>query len=132
VSEIPISSSIPDSQIPTVKITTPLETKRQSKHNSRYLAGSIPLPWIREHVRSPVDRLLLVLCAHSTMINSSELKVGSAILKDAGIIDRKVVYRAIVSLEKSGELTADRQAGRRVAIKLLTHPSNKLDIVSAT
>ena len=132
MSEIPISSNIPDSQIQTVKIITPLEKQRQSKRNSRYLAAPIKLSWIREHIKSPTDRLLLVLCAHSTMINSSELKVSSAILKDAGISDRKVAYRAIASLEEAGELTADRHPGRRVVIKLLTHPSNKLDIISAT
>jgi hypothetical protein len=132
VSEIPISPHIPDSQIQTVKIITPLEKQRQSKRNSRYLAGPINLSWIREHIKSPADRLLLVLCAHSTMANSSELKVSSAILKDAGIVDRKVAYRAIASLEKAGELTADRHSGRRVVLKLLTHPSKKLGSFSKT
>jgi hypothetical protein len=66
------------------------------------------------------------------MADSSELKVSSAILKDAGISDRKVAYRAIKSLEKAGELTADRHSGRRTVIKLITHPSTKLDMISAT
>jgi hypothetical protein len=132
VSEIPISSSIPDSQIQTVKIITPLEKQRQSKRNSRYLTGPIKLSWIREHIKSPTDRLLLVLCAYADMTNSTELKVSSAILKDAGISDRKVAYRAIKSLEKAGELTADRHSGRCTVIKLITHPSTKLDMISAT
>ena len=132
MSEIPISSSILDSQIQTVKIITPLEKQRQSKRNSRYLAGPINLSWIRKHIKSPADRLLMVLCAHSTMTNLTELKVGSAILEDAGISDRKVAYRAIATLEKAGELVADRHSGRRVVIKLLTHPSNRLDMISNT
>jgi hypothetical protein len=132
VSEIPIPPYIPDNQIPTVKINTPSSIQRQAKHNSRYLAGPIKLSWIRKHIKLPADRLLLVLCAHAVMAKSLELKVSSAILKDAGIVDRKVAYRAIASLEKAGELTADRHSGRRVVLKLLTHPSKKLGSFSKT
>ena len=120
MTEMPIDPSVPNALIPTAKIITPSSKQRIEKRNNRYLSGPIKLSWIREHIKSPADRLLLALCAHATMAKTSELKLGSAILKDAGIADRKAAYRAVEALEKTGKLSAVRHPGRRVVVRLLT------------
>jgi hypothetical protein len=56
--------------------------------------------------------------AHSDMQNSAELKVTADILRDAGILNRKMTYRALKALEASGALDVQRAPGRRPVVRL--------------
>ena len=82
------------------------------------MKGPIPLSWIRDHIRDPADRLLLVLLAHSDMQKTRVLKVTADVLRDAGVESRKVVYRALSALEANGVLGVLRKRGRRPVVRL--------------
>jgi len=123
-----ISPSAPDDAVPAEKVETKLTTKRKARRAGRFLRGPIPLSWVRAHIRSPADRLLLVLIAHSDMRQSLEIKITDDILKDAGIDHRKVAYRALDGLEANGSLSLQRHKGRRPIVNLLVKPdSNRMD-----
>ena len=51
------------------------------------------------------------------MQRSTELRVTGDVLRDAGIVDRKVAYRALQRLERSGTLTVTRKRGRRPLVR---------------
>ena len=120
-----IPASVPDDAVPTEKVETLTAARQKARRAGRFLKGPIPLPWIRQNVRDPADRLLLVLLAHSDMRQSSELKVTADLLRDAGISDRKAAYRAVDALEASGALTARRHQGRHPVVLLLTRPTRE-------
>ncbi|MBT6095012.1 MAG: hypothetical protein HOH04_09025 [Rhodospirillaceae bacterium] len=121
-----IPASVPDDAVPAEKVETRTARKPKARRASRFLMGPIPLSWIRQNVRGPADRLLLVLVAHADMRQSTELRVTADILRDAGIGDRKVAYRAVDALEASGALIARRHQGRRPVVRLLTKPGRKV------
>ena len=113
-----IPGSVPDRDVPDERVDTPSSKGHRKRRADRFLKGPIPLNWIRENVRCPTDRLLLVLRAHSDMQRSSEVKVTSDVLRDAGIVDRKAAYRAVNRLEASGSLTVSRKRGRLPVVRL--------------
>ena len=113
-----ISASVPDNVVPSEKIATESATRLNANRARRYLKGPISLSWIRDYVRDPADRLLLVLTAHSDMRQSLELKVTADILLDAGIGNRKAGYRALDALEANGSLAVQRSRGRRPVVRL--------------
>lgn len=113
-----IPAFVPDSHVPAERVETASSQGRRKRRAGRFLKGPIPLNWIQENVQCPTDRLLLVLRAHGDMQRSNEIKVTSDVLCDAGIVDRKVAYRAINRLEDSGSLTVSRKRGRRPIIRL--------------
>ena len=113
-----IPASVPDRDVPTERVDTASSKGRRKLRAARFLKGPIPLNWIREHVQCPTDRLLLVLRAHGDMQHSNEVRVSAAVLRDAGIADRKAAYRAIKRLEASGALSVSRKPGRRPVIRL--------------
>ena len=55
----------------------------------------------------------------------TELKITEGILKDAGISDRKVLYRALNYLEKTKAIATQRHRGRRPIVQLLAKPKGK-------
>ena len=113
-----IPASVPDRDVPTERVDTASSKGRRKLRAARFLKGPIPLNWIREHVQCPTDRLLLVLRAHGDMQHSNEVRVSAAVLRDAGISDRKAAYRALTRLEASGALSVSRKPGRRPVIRL--------------
>jgi hypothetical protein len=119
----PIHQSVPDKQVPSEKIVTQVAARQQVRRAQRFLKGPILFSWIREFIKSPADRLLLVLVAHSDMRGVLELKISADILRNAGIPERKSAYRALRSLEISGAIIADRKSGRRPRVRLIRHPS---------
>ena len=119
-----VPPSVPDDAVPAEKVETKTASGHRARRDSRFLRGPIPLPWIRDRIRDPADRLLLVLIAHSDMKQSAEIKVTADILKDAGITDRKVAYRALDALEDSGSISLQRHKGRRPMAKLLVKLSS--------
>ena len=117
-----IDPSTPDSAVPAERVSTAHAGRRAASREKRFLKGPILLTWIREHVRHPPDRLLLVLVAHADMLGANELTITRDILEDAGIADRKAAYRAIDQLEARGFLAADRNRGRRPRVRILNPP----------
>jgi len=113
-----IPTSVPDRDVPTERVDTASSKGSRKLRDARFLKGPIPLGWIREHVQSPTDRLLLVLRAHGDMQHSNEVKVSADVLRDANITERKAAYRAIKSLEARGSLTVSRKPGRRPVVRL--------------
>lgn len=122
---IAVAPSAPDDAVPTEKVETLTATRQKARRAGRFLKGPIPLSWIRDHIRDPADRLLLVLVAHSDMNRSQEIKVTADILKDAGITDRKAGYRALDTLEAHGSISLQRNKGRRPIAKPLAKPDSK-------
>jgi hypothetical protein len=120
-----IPASMPDAAIPAEKVVTKLATRRKAHRAGRFLMGPIMLTWIQSHIRNPVDRLLLVLIAHSDMRQSSEIKVTADILNDAGVTKRKAAYRALDALEANGSISLQRHKGRRPIVKILVNPNSK-------
>jgi hypothetical protein len=120
-----ILPSDPDDAVPAERVKTKLVTKRKARREGRFLMGPIPLSWIRQNIHNPADRLLLVLVAHSDMQRSKEIKVTADILNDAGITNRKVVYRALGALEGNQSISLQRHKGRRPVAKLLVKPDSK-------
>lgn len=114
----PILASISDGDVPAERVDTAFSKGRRKRRAGRFLKGPIPLDWIRKHIQSPTDRLLLVLLAHGDMQHSNEVKVSADVLCDANITERKAAYRAIKSLEARGSLTASRKPGRRPVVRL--------------
>jgi hypothetical protein len=113
-----ISPTLPDSEVPEEKVETASSIRHKKIRSGRFLKGPISLSWIRDYIRDPADRLLLVLRAHSDMRQSRELKVSADIQRDAGVEDRKVLYRALAALEKSGIFEkVIRRKGRRTRVK---------------
>lgn len=113
-----IPASVPDRDVPAERVDTASSKGRNKNRAHRFLKGPIPLGWIREYVQCPTDRLLLVLRAHGDIQHSNEVTVSGAVLRDAGIADRKAAYRAIKRLEASGALSVSRKPGRRPVIRL--------------
>ena len=113
-----IPASVPDRDVPAERVDTASSKGRNKNRAHRFLKGPIPLGWIREYVQCPTDRLLLVLRAHGDIQHSNEVTVSGAVLRDAGIADRKTAYRAIKRLEASGALSVSRKPGRRPVIRL--------------
>jgi hypothetical protein len=120
-----VSPTASDDAVPAEKVETKRAAKRKARRERRFLMGPISLSWIRQNLRNPVDRLLLVLIAHSDMRQSTEIKVTTEILKDAGIADRKAGYRALDALEADGSISLQRHRGRRPIAKLLVKPASK-------
>jgi len=120
-----VSLSTPDDAVPAEKVETKQVAQRKARRAGRFLKGPIPLSWIRQNVRDPADRLLLVLIAHSDMNRSQEIKVTADILKDAGIADRRAGYRALNRLEADGSISLLRHKGRRPMAKMLVKPTSK-------
>lgn len=114
-----ISATIPDRNVRAEKVQTQSAHKRKQRRAGLFLKGPIPLPWIRQHVQCPPDRLLLVLRAHGDMQRTNEFKLTAGILRDAGIDDRKAGYRALGRLEANGSLTVNRKRGRRPIVRLV-------------
>ncbi len=122
-----IDPSVPDNRVPSEKMETKTSLRQKAQRKERFLKGPIPLFWLRNNVKSPRDRLLLILRAHSDMRNGAEFKLTADILKDAGINGRKAGYRALNALEKDGILTATRGSGKRSIVQLKkqqSYPSN--------
>jgi len=117
-----VPASVPDDAIPTERVETQTASRQKARRVGRFLKGPIPLPWIRQNVRDPAARLLLVLVAHSDMRQSAELRVTADILRDAGIQDRKTGYRALRSLEAAGVIEVRRRQGCRPCVRLISHP----------
>ena len=113
-----IPASVPDGCVPAELLETDSSKGRRKRRADRFLKGPIPLSWIRKHVQCPADRLLLVLRAHGDMQRVGEIKVTADVLRDAGIADRKAVYRAIKRLEASGSVMVSRERGRRPIVRL--------------
>ena len=113
-----IPASVPDRDVPAERVDTASSRGRHKNRAHRFLKGPIPLGWIREYVQCPTDRLLLVLRAHGDIQHSNEVTVSGAVLRDAGIADRKAAYRAIKRLEASGALSVYRKPGRWPVIRL--------------
>ncbi len=124
-----LSASVPDDAVPVEKVETRTAAQQRARRAGRFLQGPIPLSWIRNHIRNPADRLLLVLTAHSDMQKSAELKVTADILRDAGINNRKAAYRALGALEVRGVLTLQRHRGRRPLARLLAKPARKAGVM---
>jgi hypothetical protein len=97
-----IPASVPDIDVPSEKVETASGRGLRKRRADRFLKGPIPFAWIREHVQCPTDRLLLVLKAHTDMQRVNEIRLTADILRDAGIADRKVAYRATHKLEANG------------------------------
>jgi len=113
-----ISPSVPDGAIPAEKVETKLAAGQRARRAGRFLKGPIPLSWIRQNIHSPAVRLLLVLRAHSDIQREMEIHLTDDILRDAGVTDRKVAYRAIQRLEAGGSLTVQRKRGQRAIVYL--------------
>jgi hypothetical protein len=62
-----IPPTVPDSLVPSEIVETSTAAHYKAARDRRFLKGPIPLPWIREYIRDPADRILLVLRAHSDM-----------------------------------------------------------------
>jgi len=118
-----ILASVPDDAVPVVKVETKTASRREALRASRFLKGPILLSWVREHIRDPADRLLLVIRAHADMRQSAEFKLGADVLQDAGIGDRKATYRALSALEANASLEVSRKAGRRPIVRLTSWQS---------
>jgi len=117
-----IPASVPDDAVSTEKVETQTATRQKARRASRFLKGPIPFAWIRQNVRDPADRLLLVLVAHADMRQSMELKVTADILRDAGISNRKAVYRALDALGANSSKSLQRPRGQRPVARLLAKP----------
>jgi hypothetical protein len=113
-----IAPSVPDNQVPSTKVETNSGARQEERRVGRYLKGPLSLHWIRRNIRDSADRLLLTLRAYSDMNNSKELKVSAALQRDAGIGDRKLLYRALNSLEVRGSITVRRKQGARAVVTL--------------
>jgi|GEM_PF-2725851 hypothetical protein len=120
-----VSPLVSDDAVPAEKVETKHASKRKAHRAGRFLKGPTPLSWIRDQIRNPADRLLLVLIAHSDMRQSTELKITADILSDAGITHRKASYRALNTLEASGSLSIQRHRGRRPVVRLLVKPDSR-------
>jgi hypothetical protein len=121
-----VPASLPDNEVLDELVETASTSRRNAKRASRFLKGPIPLSWVREHINNPADRLLLVLCAHSDMQQSVELKLSADIERDAQIVDRKAQYRALRKLEAIGAAEVTRKPGNRPIVRLKAKPSNWL------
>jgi len=115
-----IPPTVPDSQVPSEIVATSTASRRKASRDGRFLKGPIPLSWIRDYIKAPADRLLLVLRAHSDMQHSVEMKVTADILRDAKVTDRKMAYRALKALELAGVLEVRQRKGCRPVIRLKT------------
>ncbi|SVE32929.1 uncharacterized protein METZ01_LOCUS485783 [marine metagenome] len=124
-----IPASVPDDAVPAEKLETQTAARQKTRRAGRFLKGPIPLPWIRQNVRDPADRLLLVLLAYADMQQSTEIKITAGIRRDAGISNRKAAYRAVAALEASGVLIAQRHRGRCPVIRLMTTPARKMGVI---
>ncbi|MDG2204093.1 MAG: hypothetical protein P8M79_02440 [Alphaproteobacteria bacterium] len=113
-----IPASVPDDAVPTEKVETQTTTRQKARRANRFLKGPVPLSWIRDHVRDPAGRLLLVLRAHADIQRKNEIQLTADILRDAGIADRKVAYRAMKRLEAGGSIAVRRKRGRRALVCL--------------
>jgi hypothetical protein len=113
-----ISPSVPDDAIPAEKVETRLAARQRDRRSGRFLLGPIQLSWIRQNIHSPADRLLLALLAHAIMRRKRELHLTADILRDAGISDRKITYRAVKKLEDGGSITVQRKRGQRAIVYL--------------
>jgi hypothetical protein len=103
-------------------VLTAVDQRRAAARAGRFLKGSIPLAWIRENIRDPADRLLLVLVAYSDMNGARGFKLTDGIVGDAGLPNRKAVYRALGKLEVSGAITVERSPGRKPVITVRRMP----------
>lgn len=112
-----VPPTVPDTLVPEEKVETATSVRQKKRRAARFLRGPIRLSWVREHIRDPADRLLLVLKAHSDMAQSCELKVSADIQRDAGVSGRKVLYRALVILETAGTLEVFRSRGKRAVVR---------------
>lgn len=117
-----ILASTPDDAVPIEKVETNATTRQKARRARRFLKGPVPLSRIHDHIRGPAEQLLLVLVAHTDMQQSTELKITSGILRDAGISNRKAAYRALGALEINGSLTLQRHRGRRPVVHLTARP----------
>jgi hypothetical protein len=113
-----ITLETPDRDIPTERVNTVTAKRRNARKSERFLKGPLPLSWVRDHIESPTDRLLLVLRSHADMGRTQRLKITSDILSDAGIADRKAAYRALAKLEAKGTITVTRRPGARPEVQL--------------
>lgn len=119
-----ILASVPDGEVPCVRVETPTDHRRLKRRADRFLKGPIPFAWIRQHVQCATDRLLLVLRASVDMRRTADVKLSADLLRDAGITNRKTAYRAIERLETRGSLTVHRKRGRRPTIRLHEYGGN--------
>ena len=113
-----IPPTTPDSQVPAERVETSTIANQKKRRVGRFLKGPIPLSWVRCHIHAPADRLILVLRAYADMSGSPELRVSADILRDANVEDRKVLYRALKALEKSGSVEVLRNRGRRPVVRI--------------
>lgn len=100
-------------------VDTPTLKRARTKRRRRFVKGPIPLPWVRDHCKDPAFRLLLVIKAWSAMLKSDAVKLSADLLRDAGIGDRQMAYRALATLESMGTIEVVRLKGRRPSVKLL-------------
>jgi len=119
-----VHPSIPDIELPSELVATSTSKRHTANRDRRFLKGPILLSWVRECIRDPADRLLLVLCAHADMRQSSNIKMTADIERDAGIANRKALYRALVALEAKGVLDVTRCPGSRSVVRLKIRPAN--------
>jgi hypothetical protein len=103
-------ASIADKDLTYERITP------RKKSVERFVQGRFPLRWIREHLRDPADRLLLTLVAYSDMTRSKKVPITSSLLEDAGILERRTLYRCLTALEKRSGVAVDRRKGARAVV----------------
>lgn len=112
------SAALSAADVPYEKIDTAVSIRQRAAREKRFLLGPIRFSFLRDYIRDPADRLLLVLLAYSDMLRSQEFPVTSGILVDAGISDRKMAYRALAAVEAGGVFKVDRRRGRRPRVRL--------------
>lgn len=105
---------LPDSDIPCELIPV----KKSKPSISRYLKGPLPFSWLRKNITQASDRLWLVLIAYSDMQSSLTIKISTKVTDDAGITNRKTLYRALEQLEERGCLAMERHRGRKPRVTL--------------
>lgn len=103
----------PQPAVTEQKIPTESHRQREQSASTRFLAGPVPLAWIRQYIRDPADRLLLVLRAHFDMHGKRSLRLTKQIETDAGLYNRKAVYRALGKLEASAAIRVARRPGAK-------------------
>mgnify|MGYP007072247243 CR=1 FL=1 len=113
-----ISTLVPDKLVPSERVTTKADHSRQKRRDERFLKGPVRFTWIRKNIPCPASRLLLILRAYTDMQTSTQIKVGTAVLKDAGISNRQAAYRAIRKLESAGSLAVHRKPGCKPTVAL--------------
>jgi hypothetical protein len=106
--------------IPQTEVShTPVGITR-GKKQLRYLKGPILLSSFCKYCDDAAFRLYAVISAYSSMLKQESIKVTSRVQSDAGIVDRKMLYRAIKKLELRGIIEVVRSPGSKPVVKLIT------------